>query len=118
MLMLVQRRENADLQNSRFIYNHGGGVPLMSSQLPVMPCCDRNRSSCTFVEAQPVDHVMEEPRKMTSAFLEVQPDSGELRLFLHKPHPIVNRRVELPFENVCHGLCARRYRKGPIAAHR
>jgi hypothetical protein len=44
-LISVQRRENADLQDSGLLDDHGGGVALGTSQLSVMTSSDRNRSS-------------------------------------------------------------------------
>ena len=85
MLILVQRRKNADLQNSGFIYDHCGGVALLSSQLSVMTCRDRNRSFRSFVKTQPGNHVMEELRKMAGTFLEIQRDAGESGSFSTSP---------------------------------
>ena len=55
---------------------------------------------------------------MARAFLEVQPDSGELRLFLDQAYPLMNRRVELLLENVGHGLCTRGSSEGLVPADR
>jgi len=74
-LIPVQRRKNADLQDSGFIYDHGSGVALLESQLSVMTCGDRNRSFRSFVKTQPGNHVIEEPRKMARAFFEIQRDA-------------------------------------------
>src|SRR5580658_8520567 len=58
---------------------------------------------------------MEKSRKMAGAFLEVQPDSEKVRLFFHEPHPLMNRGIEFPFENVGHMFSLCRGRRGAIA---
>ena len=72
----VQRRKNADLQDSGLVYDHGDRVALFTSQLSVVMRSHGDGSSRPFVEAQPGNHVMEELRKMTGAFFEIQLDAG------------------------------------------
>jgi len=118
MLIPMQCRENADLQDSGFVNDHRSRVALLASQLSVAVCSDRNRSFRSFVETQPGDYIVEEFRKMARAFLEVQANSGEFRLFLDQAYPLMNRRVELLLENVGHGFLTCRSCEGLITVHR
>jgi hypothetical protein len=117
-LIPVQRRKNADLQDSGFIYDHCSGIALFESQLSVVTSRDRNRSFRSFAKTQPGDHVMEESRKMAGAFFEIQRDAEQVWFFFHEPDPLMNQRVEFCSRNVRHGFCICRSRRGLAAVHR
>jgi hypothetical protein len=51
--IFVQRRKNADLQDSGLIYDIGDGVALFTSQISVVTCSDRDRGFRPCVETQP-----------------------------------------------------------------
>jgi hypothetical protein len=75
-LVPMQRRKNADLQDSGFVYDHCSGVALFASKLSVVTGSDRDWSSRPFVETQPSNYVTEEPRKMARALFEIQRDAN------------------------------------------
>jgi hypothetical protein len=75
-LISVQRRKNADLEDSGFVHDHRRGVALLASKLSVAARGCRNRGFGSFVETQPGNYVMEKFRKMAGAFFEIQRDAN------------------------------------------
>jgi hypothetical protein len=67
----LQRRKNADLQDSGLIYDHGDGVALFTSELSVITRSDRDWGSRPFVETQPGNQIVKQLR-MAGAIFELQ----------------------------------------------
>jgi hypothetical protein len=53
VLIFVQRRKNADLQDSGLIYDHGDSVALFMPQTSVMTCSDLSLADYFIVTAWP-----------------------------------------------------------------
>ncbi len=106
--IVLQGIKDTDLQDSRFLHHHSGGVALFSPQISVLTCGDGDVGLRGRREAQAVNQVSEQIGKVTGAVLKAQRDTGELLVVLHEFHPALNRRIEVMFQYGCHALRGQR----------